>query len=279
MSLVFVEGVSGVGKSTLVRELAGLLTERGLRARSFIEGDITNPIDLYRAAYLPEEKRRELRDRYPGEAEALDRRAVPAGQAAVVRYFDRDRPLFSGPLLGELMERELCYAPREPVPFEKYAEVYEALWRRFAAGAEEGTVYIFDGSLMHHPINDMIRNYAATPETAADHVRMLLGALDGAVWRVVYLSSQDLPGTLRAARRSRGRREPTETEIGFWERRGEYDRFVLERAVVRYRTLDVSLGWNGVLEAAVESLRSGCFGPFGIEEVPVDSRRFLTTTL
>ena len=50
--LIFLEGVSGIGKSTMARMLADELTAAGCRVRAYLEFDFTNPIDFYCTAYL-----------------------------------------------------------------------------------------------------------------------------------------------------------------------------------------------------------------------------------
>jgi thymidylate kinase len=50
--IVFVEGVSGVGKSTTVVKLCDALIDHGFRAAFHLEGDADNPVDLVNCAYL-----------------------------------------------------------------------------------------------------------------------------------------------------------------------------------------------------------------------------------
>ena len=50
--LIFIEGVSGVGKSTMVQTLQKELTGLGYKVKSYLEGDYTNPIDFYYTAYF-----------------------------------------------------------------------------------------------------------------------------------------------------------------------------------------------------------------------------------
>ena len=41
----------------------------------------------------------------------------------------------------------------------------------------ERGLLIFDGSLLHHPIKDMIANYSVTKEQAVEHILSLLASL------------------------------------------------------------------------------------------------------
>ena len=110
--LVFIEGVSGVGKSTMVRGLTEDLTALGYRAKSYVEFDYTNPIDFYGTAYLTEDEHRALCRECP----SARKHTIPAGDARLVRYYNEDTPLFEEPLLSWLAQREFCYQPPPPVP-------------------------------------------------------------------------------------------------------------------------------------------------------------------
>ena len=49
--IVFIEGISGVGKSTVTQKLCNKLREMGFSADCFLEFDYENPIDFYSTAY------------------------------------------------------------------------------------------------------------------------------------------------------------------------------------------------------------------------------------
>ena len=54
--LIFLEGISGVGKSTMARSLCDDLQSKGLSAKAYVEFDYTNPIDFYCVAYYTSEE-------------------------------------------------------------------------------------------------------------------------------------------------------------------------------------------------------------------------------
>lgn len=62
--LVFIEGVSGVGKSTMVRMLSEELKAYGYNVKSYVEFDYNNPIDFYCTAYLSAEEYERLITKY-----------------------------------------------------------------------------------------------------------------------------------------------------------------------------------------------------------------------
>ena len=78
--LIFMEGVSGIGKTTMLRMLADELTAAGYRVRAFLEFDYTNPIDFYCTAYLTADEHRNLCEAFPDEHDTLIQNTVPAGE-------------------------------------------------------------------------------------------------------------------------------------------------------------------------------------------------------
>ena len=92
--IIFIEGVSGVGKTTLVKSLHKLLRTGGHVVKSYIEFDFTNPIDFYCTAYFLNDQYQNLCQNYPEEIAQIKKYSVPAGSATLVRYFDEDTPLF-----------------------------------------------------------------------------------------------------------------------------------------------------------------------------------------
>ena len=52
-NIIFIEGVSGVGKTTQTSLLSDKLLEMGYNARGYLEGDRNNPLDPFGGTYPP----------------------------------------------------------------------------------------------------------------------------------------------------------------------------------------------------------------------------------
>lgn len=254
--ILFIEGVSGVGKSTLVSKLTERLRGQGYSVRSWVEFDFTNPIDFYCTAYLSSDEYEDLCNRFPASVEALRQYTVAADDIKLVRYYNEDTPLFDQPLLSELWDREFCYEPKNPVPLSEYTRVYQAVWRQyFSALGQETHFLIFDGSLLHHPINDMMRNYHADKEKILFHIRQLLGALGNRKHQIYYLRTDDIAAQLARAHADRGQNPPSAEYVDFWRQRYENDQFVLRSVDEDFQIFDVSRnGWNEALEMIISDL-------------------------
>ena len=246
--LIFIEGVSGIGKSTMVRMLAESLNRRGFHTEAYLEFDITNPIDFCCTAYLTVREHRKLCEDFPVERDTLLRYTIHAGDIRLVRYYDNDTPLFPPPLLAELREKEFCYHPSHLVSMEEYTEAYRNVWADFAESPDDTYDFLlFDGSLLHHPINDMMRNYHISGEQAVPHVTTLLRALGSQKRRIFYLETPDIAAQLTRAYADRGQNPPSAEDIAFWEARHKNDRTVLEHLREDCRIYDVSAGnWDAV---------------------------------
>jgi hypothetical protein len=254
--LVFIEGVSGVGKSTMVHMLTDKLKSLGYTVKEYIEFDYTNPIDFYCTAYLSLEEYEELCVKYKLFVDILHFNTIIAGNVRLVRYYDEDTPLFDEPLLSELAQKEFCYNPIGLVTLNEYTSVYIDVWANFASSLVETYDFIiFDGSLLHHPINDMMRNYNITGKQAISHVTALLNSLRVRKRHVFYLTTNSISEQLIKAHLDRGQETPTQGQINFWEKRYKNDMIVLNNIHEDCQIYDVSdNGWNLAREQILNKL-------------------------
>jgi SAM-dependent methyltransferase len=246
-NLIFIEGVSGAGKSTAAKALAKKLCEMGFNAVYYTEGDIGNPIDFYCVAYLSADEYKRLLNRYAENVDLIGEHTIIADNMRLVRYYDGKTPLFPEPLLSELKDREFCYYPTKLLPFAEYCRVMESVWRNFAQSADDLPDYIiFDGSLLHHPINDMLRNYNAPLHEISVHIEKLLDAVQTLNPMAFYYNPKSVRDSLINARTSRHERAATEDDIAFWENRNRVDLAVLANLRIMPHMLNIPLGGWGV---------------------------------
>ena len=91
--LIFLEGISGVGKSTMARSLCDDLQSKGLSAKAYVEFDYTNPIDFYCVAYYTSEEYEMLCAENSENENAIRSNTIDAGTARLIHYFNEDTPL------------------------------------------------------------------------------------------------------------------------------------------------------------------------------------------
>lgn len=239
--LLFIEGISGVGKSTMAKMLEDGLMNHGHAVKTYLESDFTNPLDFYCTAYFTSDKYEKLLEKYKPSAGKIKSNTISAGDARLIRYCNSDIPLFEGALLEELSGKEFCYRPASAVPLKEYTKVYKEVWSGYADRLDEAfDFYIFDGSLIHHPVNDMMRNYNITGEQAVSHVKALLNSLGLIKYHIFYLKTDNISGQLKKAHFNRGQSVPTQEQIEFWESRYEIDLDVLNSIWGDCRVYDIS---------------------------------------
>ena len=229
--LIFLEGISGVGKSTMARSLCDDLQSKGLSAKAYVEFDYTNPIDFYCVAYYTSEEYEMLCAENSENENAIRSNTIDAGTARLIHYFNEDTPLFDEPLLSEFMEREFCYNPRNPVSLEKYSDAYVAVWKNFAANLADNEIIIFDGR----------------------HIQMLLTTLGDIDYRVYYLQTKDIAKQLTTAHFNRGQQPPCKTEISFWQKRFDYDLFMLKN--IEHQSFVIDNQWESVKKEILKAIR------------------------
>src|SRR5690554_1206226 len=108
-NIIFIEGVSGVGKSTTVYELNERLHTLGYSVGYHVEGDPYSPLDLCWAAYLTIPEYERLLTSYPMFADELSENIIFKSDYILLRYQSGRVGLYSQGLNDELHKREFCY--------------------------------------------------------------------------------------------------------------------------------------------------------------------------
>ena len=196
-NIVFIEGVSGVGKTTTTRLLRDKLLDMGYNAGCHLEGDPDNPLDPFKGTYPP------------------------------------------------------------VIPLTVFSETYMQCWQNFMENQfKKDFILILDGTLFHHQINDLIREYDAADEVIANHILKLLEMIQQANPIVFYLFSNDVGKSLIQARISRKQSLPAEERIAYWENRKRVDLYVLERLSAESHAQNIDDGWSAMFETVIKLINT-----------------------
>lgn len=257
--ILFIEGVSGVGKSTTTTKITKMLSQKGFSVKSYLEFDYHNPIDFYSSAYFKQEEYENLIKNYPRNIEDIKSNTTAVNSACIVRYYNQNNPLFPEPLLSELKEKEFCYKPKNLVSINEYSRVYRLVWDLFSKTYDSDIdFYIFDGSLLHHPVNDLIRNYDATNLQIITHINSLISAISSLNSFVCYIQTNDVCAQLHKARTNRNQTVASQKQLSFWEKRKEIDLAILREISLPYKIFDVSTGdWDYIVNSVVNCCSRG----------------------
>jgi len=254
--IVFIEGISGVGKSTVTQKLCNKLREMGFSTDCFLEFDCENPIDFYSTAYFTEDEYKSLLEMHSESLDMLQHNTIVVKGIRLIRYYNKTVPLFSESLLSILREHEFCWKPTNLVAFFEYSRVYKLIWEQFSRNTVDRPDYLlFDGSLLHHPLNDMMRNYHITSDQAAIHINSLIKTVEAFSAQMIYLSVDNIAKRLQKARISRDELPPSEEQIQFWEKRKQMDMSVMQKLMVPYDIFDVSNeNWDCLINMMVRHI-------------------------
>ncbi len=249
-NLIFIEGVSGTGKSTTAVKLHEALNRNGYQAGFHLESDSDNPIDLCWFAYLAKSEFQRLIQAYPTFADDLAARSITENDYVLVQYQNQQTKFYSPELYEYLKKREACYKPAAPVPIDAFTVIFQNRWRRFVdCGHAERDYAVFDGAFLHHPINDLLRNYAASDEQLLKHMKTILQMITLLNPVVYYLSSDNVEERLKKARQSRGQNTATTDQIYFWENRKRCDLLMLENLPMESHIINVTQdNWDDVVQ-------------------------------
>jgi len=259
-NLIFIEGVSGAGKSTAVTAVAEALRAQGHKVCHYIEGDPDCPLDLYWAAYLTIPQYESILQRYPAFADELMRNVIAKEEAYILlRYQVWKTRLYSQDLSDELHRHEFCYNPTNVKPVPKLTEVFVRLWQRFAEGAGQWDYAVFDASWLSHRTNDLLTTNNAVADEIADHLEALLATVRHLNPAVFYLAPDNVRACRLAACQSRKKGPPSEENIQFWKRRYEMDMKVLPKLSIKAEVINITNGWVEVAPAILKkTANSAC---------------------
>lgn len=255
-NIIFIEGVSGVGKSTTVNLLGETLRSLGFSVKCHNEGDPDGPLDLCWVAYLTIPEYEELLNTYPLFVDEFSKNIIFQNEYILLRYQVGQAHLYSYEIYVKLHNKEFCYNPNTIAPLSKFTEVFLNLWHRYAESKENECDYaIFDASLVSHMTSDMIRNYNANIDEMVEHITTLLQAIYSLNPIVFYLSSHDVRERLIKARKNRGQTPLDDKQIEFWGKRKQIDMAVIPKLSVESHIIDIANdNWNSVISEIISMI-------------------------
>ena len=192
--VIFIEGVSGVGKTTTTMLLSKKLQNLGYKVDCHLEGDGNNPLDPFNGTYPPK------------------------------------------------------------IPIANYFETHKQCWQAFIENKFNKDFMIVDGTLLHHQINDLIREYSASDIAIANYLSKLISIIRPLNPALFYFSSDNVSERLIQARISRKQSAPTTDKIAFWENRKKIDLFVLKNLPIKVHIINVDSGWDSIPQVIMEHI-------------------------
>ncbi len=188
MKNIFIEGIQGSGKSTLVQRLSEALPDY----HRYAEGDIT-PVELAWCAYMTAEQYQEVLAKYPDIQEEIRKWTAVEGEHYIVAY---TRIITDYPGFHKDLERYEIYNGRRSLQ-----ELKEIVFRRY--GAFSGESNIFECAFFQNLVEDMILFHLLNDDDIVEFYRKLWEKVDKEKFLMFYLDNEDIAENVRIIRKER----------------------------------------------------------------------------
>ncbi|MDE7333892.1 MAG: deoxynucleoside kinase [Lachnospiraceae bacterium] len=184
----FVEGIQGAGKSTLVQQISGALSDY----KVFREGDFS-PVELAWCAYTTEKQYRDILEDYPSLAAEIKEKTVEEGACKIISYTQilTDLPDFH----KNLEKFEIYNGNLDKESFEKVVLERFGRWR--------GEGQIFECSIFQNIIENQMLYLMMDEEEILSFYRRLKNILNDKPYRIIYLDVDNIPDAIDVIRKER----------------------------------------------------------------------------
>ena len=174
---IFIEGIQGTGKTTLLRLLGQQLSEY----RVYWEGDYC-PVELAWCTYMTKEEYENALEKFPDLIEEIRKWTTQEEEHFIVQY---TRIMAECREFYEYMEQFEIYNGRRSI-----AEFKEILLKRYAAFEGEGN--IFECSFFQNTVEELLLYYDMSEQEILDFYRELFGELKNKNFLLLYLHSETI---------------------------------------------------------------------------------------
>lgn len=197
MTNVFIEGIQGMGKSTLMNSIFNANPE----FRICREGDYS-PIDLAWCAWLSKEEYEMVLERYGSIRDEIMKNTVQEQDHFIVSY---TKIITDIPNFHKELEKYEIYNGRKTLP-----ELKELIFTRYRNFAETG--YLFECSFFQNIIEDLILFHQLDDDEIVEFYRELYSMVNKEQFLLLYLFSDKLEENLKIIKKERS----DDQENEFW---------------------------------------------------------------
>lgn len=174
---IFIEGIQGTGKTTLLRLLGQQLPEY----HTYWEGDYS-PVELAWCSYMTQEEYEQAVKTFIDLKEEIEKWTTKEGDHFIVQY---TRIMAERREFYEYMERFEIYNARRSL-----AEFKEILLKRYAAFSGEGN--IFECSFFQNTVEELLLYYDMSEQEILDFYEELFAQLKEKNFIMLYLHSEQI---------------------------------------------------------------------------------------
>lgn len=188
MENIFIEGLQGTGKSTLLQNICEKMPEYHVCR----EGDYS-PIELAWCTWMTGEEYGAVLEKYSGIQDEIAANTVQEGRRYIISY---TRILTDIPGFHKDLERFEIYNGRKT--FHDFEEIILSRYAGFS-----GAGYLFECSFMQNIIENLILFYQLSDEEILAFYRRLYGMIKKDEFLLLYLYSDKIEENTKAIRKQR----------------------------------------------------------------------------
>lgn len=177
MKNIFIEGIQGSGKSTLIQRLSEALPAY----HRYAEGDIS-PVELAWCTYMTEAQYQVVLSKYPDIEEEIRKWTAVEGEHYIVAY---TRIITDYPGFHKDLEQYEIYNGRRSLE-----ELKEIVLRRHGAFQGEGN--LFECAFFQNIVEDMILFHLLTDDEIVAFYKELFAVVDKEKFLMLYLDNEDI---------------------------------------------------------------------------------------
>lgn len=195
MKNIFVEGLQGMGKSTLVQRLSEQLPEY----KRYAEGDIC-PVELAWCSRMTLEEYEAAKKKFPEVADEIQKWSKEEAEHMIVAY---TRIITDYPGFHKYMEQFEIYNGRRTLN-----ELKEIVLQRYENFKEKGN--IFECAFFQNIVEDMILFHQLSDDEIIDFYKELYEKMDKKSFRLLYIDSNNIAENIEIIKKERCDQEGNE---------------------------------------------------------------------
>lgn len=188
MKNIFVEGIQGMGKSTLVNKLAGEFPQLHICR----EGDYS-PVDLAWCTWMTKEDYEAVLKRYASIYDEIKKNTVKEDGKYIITY---TKIITDIPGFHKDLEQYEIYNGRKSL--QEFKEIVFSRYRRW-----EETGYLFECAFFQNIIEDLILFHLLNDEEIIEFYRELYECMNKEQFLLLYLYSDKLPENIKIIQKER----------------------------------------------------------------------------